>query len=153
MRITRGLGLVAAAAAIVMTAGFVLPSDAATASEPEAKEIAEGQQPGPVEVKVDGPVQVNFREITIPPGGSTGQHCHYGQLVGVVKSGELTHKAPDHPGGVHVYKAGDSLVEGKGYIHEGRNEGKEPVVLWVTYMTPKGKPLAESDLTKCDSGK
>ncbi|MFI1967022.1 cupin domain-containing protein [Streptomyces pathocidini] len=115
------------------------------------EEIAQGKQPGPVDVRVDGPAQVNFRKITLPPGASTGRHCHYGQLVGVVESGTLTHYARVHPGGVHVYKPGDSVVEGSGYIHEGRNEGTADVVLWVTYVTPKGKPLAEPDLGKCAS--
>ncbi|MFK0296546.1 cupin domain-containing protein [Streptomyces sp. NPDC090442] len=115
------------------------------------KEIAQGKQSGAVNVKVDGPVQVNFREITLPPGASTGKHCHYGQLIGVVKSGVFTHTAPIYPRGEHVYKAGDSLVEGSGYLHEGRNEGKKDVVLWVTYVTPKGKPLAVPEPGPCDA--
>ncbi|WP_372504807.1 cupin domain-containing protein [Streptomyces telluris] len=81
---------------------------------------------------VPGPVQVNFREVSIPPGGSTGKHCHHGQLVGVVKFGTLTHYAPVYPGGVHVYRTGDSITEGRGYVHEGRNEGSTPLVLWAT---------------------
>ncbi|WP_455409974.1 cupin domain-containing protein [Streptomyces hiroshimensis] len=112
--------------------------------------MAQGTQTGPVKVSVSGPLQVLFREITIPPGGTTGKHCHHGQLVGVVKSGTLTHYAPVYPGGVHVYRTGDSITEGRGYVHEGRNEGSDPLVLWATYMTPEGKPPAETDLDKCD---
>ncbi|MFI1972066.1 cupin domain-containing protein [Streptomyces cinnamoneus] len=111
--------------------------------------MAQGAQTGPVDVAVPGPVQVNFRELVIPPGGATGKHCHHGQVVGVVKAGTLTHYAPVYPGGVHVYRAGDSIVEGKGYVHEGRNEGSTPLVLWATYVTPKGQPLAETDLARC----
>ncbi|MGK5543192.1 cupin domain-containing protein [Streptomyces sp. URMC 127] len=103
-------------------------------------------------VTVPGPVQVNFRELVFPPGAATGKHCHHGQLVAVVKSGTLTHYAPVYPGGVHVYRTGDSVVEGTGYVHEGRNEGSTPLVLWATYMTPQGKPLAETDLSKCGQG-
>ena len=121
----------------------------ATAVPLAVDELAEGDQASPVDVGVDGPAQVNYRRITIPPGGGTGRHCHYGQLIAVVAEGALTHYAPIYPGGVHVYEAGDSIVEGAEYVHEGRNEGDEDVVLWVTYVTPEGKPLAETDLENC----
>lgn len=118
-----------------------------------AVDLATGTQEAPVDVEVDGGaagVDVTFRKITIAPGASTGEHCHYGQLVAVVAEGELTHHAPIYPGGVHVYETGDSVIEGKGYPHEGRNEGDTDLVLLVTYVTPEGKPLAEKDLTNCD---
>ncbi|MFE5827705.1 cupin domain-containing protein [Streptomyces erythrochromogenes] len=144
---------VVAATAVLTTSGAAASQAAVTRKTPAptVREIAQGGQQDPVDVAVDGPTQVNFREITIPRGGSTGRHCHYGQLIGVVKSGSLTHRAPVYPDGVHVYNAGDSLVEGAGYVHEGRNEGTEDVVLWVTYVTPQGRPLAETDLSKCQS--
>lgn len=118
----------------------------------EATDHASGTQDEQVAVAVSGDdgVGVVFREIRIAPGASTGEHCHYGNLVAVVAEGELTHYGPVHPGGVQVYPAGESLIEGASYIHEGRNEGDEDVVLWVTYITPEGKPLAETDLTKCE---
>lgn len=117
-----------------------------------AVDIAEGEQSDPVEVSVDGGadgVGVTFREITIEPGGSTGEHCHYGQLIAVVQAGTLTHYSATHPGGVAEYETGDSIIEGAGYPHEGRNEGADDVVLWVTYVIPEGKPLAETDLSLC----
>ena len=95
-------------------------------------------------------VGVTFREITLKPGASTGEHCHHWQLVGVVHEGTLTHYADIYPDGVHEYKTGDSLIEGAGYKHEGKNEGEEDVVLWVTYIIPEGEPLAETDLSRCD---
>lgn len=118
-----------------------------------AVDQAHGAQETPVEVSVAGTegVGVTFREITIAPGAGTGKHCHYGQLIAVVKEGSLTHYADIYPGGVHVYETGASIVEGAGYPHEGRNEGDEDVVLWVTYVIPEGKPLAETDLTHCDA--
>lgn len=149
-------GLIAATAAslvtLSVTGSAALAAPATThAPSPTVTELAEGTQDGPVKVDVDGPAQVNFREITLPPGATTGKHCHYGQLVAVVKSGVLTHYAPVYPGGVHIYKAGESIVEGPKYVHEGRNEGTQNVVLLVTYVTPQGKPLAESDLSKCET--
>lgn len=135
------------------------PSASPTASPTESRapveavDLAAGEQDAPVEVSVSGDdgVGVTFREITLAPGASTGVHCHYGQLVAVVSEGTLTHYADIYPSGVHVYKTGDSIIEGAGYRHEGRNEGDENVVLWVTYIIPEGKPLAETDLSHCDA--
>ena len=118
-----------------------------------AVDLAAGAQDAPVNVSVTGDegVTVTFREITIAPGAGTGEHCHYGQLIAVVQEGTLTHYADIYPGGVHVYETGDSIIEGAGYPHQGRNEGDEDVVLWVTYVIPEGKPLAETDLSNCDA--
>jgi len=115
-----------------------------------AVDFSEGDLPAAVDIEVAGPVQVNHRLITIQPGAGTGLHCHYGNLIATVESGELTHYAPIYPGGVHVYRAGDAIVEGAGYVHEGKNEGTVDMVLRVTYVTPEGKPLAETDLANCD---
>ncbi|MDZ4235347.1 MAG: cupin domain-containing protein [Dietzia sp.] len=129
------------------------PASTETTQPVRAVDIAAGQQDGPVDVEVDGGAEgvgVTFREITIEPGAGTGEHCHYGQLIAVVEQGELTHYAEIYPGGVHVYRQGESIIEGAGYPHEGRNEGDEDVVLMVTYVIPEGKPLAETDLANCD---
>jgi quercetin dioxygenase-like cupin family protein len=122
----------------------------ATAAPVVVEELGKGEQPDAVDVEVAGPTQVAFRRITIAPGAGTGLHCHDGQLIAVVESGVFTHYAPIYPGGVHVYHAGDSVVEGAHYVHEGKNEGTEPLVLLVTYVIPQGDPLSETDLTKCD---
>lgn len=154
--------LLAASLALALASCATPGAEAETGSEAESSaeapadslqvdEIAEGTQASEVDVEIAGPAQVNFREITIPPGVSTGEHCHYGNLIGVVKQGTLTHYAPIYPDGVHEYQTGDSLVEGSGYVHEGRNEGTEDVILWVTYITPVGDVLAEPDLAKCDT--
>lgn len=137
----------------------VLPSPAtqATASASIAPspqpvvvdELGKGTQELPVDIDVAGPNQVVFRKITLKPGAGTGLHCHDGQLIAVVEKGVFTHYAPVYPGGVHTYVAGDSLVEGASYVHEGKNEGTEDVVLLVTYVIAAGDPLAETDLSKC----
>lgn len=118
-----------------------------------ATDIAVGSYPGSLEVSVDDAdgVQVVVRQVTIQPGAGTGEHCHHGQLVGVVRQGVLTHHAPIYPSGVHQYVVGDAIVEGAGYIHEGVNEGTEPVILDVTYIIEQGEPLSETDLTRCDA--
>lgn len=126
------------------------PTPTASVAPVAVAELAEGDRAEGVDVSVEGPTQVNYREITIQPGAGTGLHCHYGQLIAVVAEGELTHYADIYPGGVHVYTTGESIIEGAHYVHEGVNEGDENVVLWVTYITPEGKPLAETDLTNCE---
>jgi len=121
----------------------------ATASPVTVEELGAGETAAGVEVDVPGPVAVTYRRITIAPGAGTGLHCHYGQLIAIVESGEFTHRAPIYPDGVHVYEAGDSVIEGAAYVHEGVNEGDEDLVLLVTYVTEEGKPLAETDLANC----
>lgn len=116
----------------------------------KVEELGAGTQSGSLSAKVKGPLEVRFRRITIPPGMGTGKHCHDGNLVAVVDKGTLTHYAPIYPSGVHKYSQGDSIFEGSGYVHEGKNEGDEDVVLLVTYVTPKGDPPAETDLSHCD---
>ncbi len=145
MKSTMAAGAAALAFAAILLGGCAAQPVTATV-------IGQGEYPSSVEVSVDDPagVQVVIREITIQPGAGTGEHCHHGQLVGVVKQGELTHYAPIYPGGVHIYRAGDAIIEGEGYIHEGVNEGTVPVILEVTYLIEKGEPLAETDLAKCD---
>jgi quercetin dioxygenase-like cupin family protein len=141
------LGSVVVASAI---AGLALAGCAA--APVTATDIAKGEHDGPVQVSVDDEgVQVVFREITIQPGAGTGRHCHHGQLVAVVRQGALTHYAPVYPGGVHVYEEGDAVIEGEGYVHEGINEGDDPLILDVTYLIEDGQPLAETDLTRCDA--
>lgn len=157
-RTLRGAAIALAASALLTSCSaapeHATPSPTPTPGERavEAVDLAAGTRAGAIDVSVEGAdgVSVTFREITIPPGKSTGVHCHYGQLIGVVEQGELTHYADIYPEGVHVYRAGDAIVEGAGYPHEGRNEGDTDVVLWVNYVIPEGEPLAETDLSKCE---
>jgi quercetin dioxygenase-like cupin family protein len=145
------MGMVATGA--LWGVGALVLAGCSTQEPVEAVIHAEGEQDASIEVDVAGAegVTVTFREITIAPGASPGEHCHAGQLIGVVQQGELTHYADIYPEGVHVYATGDSIVEGAGYVHEGRNEGDEDLILWVTYVIPEGEPLAQTDLSKCDA--
>jgi quercetin dioxygenase-like cupin family protein len=152
------LGLVAAASAgCAFIEAAEVPETVATTEPAPATEtvsvidVAAGEYEASVEISVgigEG-VQVVFREIVLAPGARTGEHCHHGQLVAVIKQGELTHYAPVYPDGVHVYREDDAIVEGAEYIHEGVNEGDDDVVLWVTYLIEAGEPLAETDLSRC----
>ncbi|MEV0638440.1 cupin domain-containing protein [Streptomyces sp. NPDC050619] len=85
-----------------------------------------------------------LREITVPPGQSTGWHYHDGPLYGFVKQGTLSHfDSTCEPDG--IYQAGSSITEpsGSDYVHIGRNLGTTPLVLDVLYVLPHGAPLSE----------
>jgi len=124
-------------------------SPTTTGASVSIEELGAGVSDALVELDVPGPAAITYRRITIPPGAGTGPHCHYGQLLGLLEAGELTHRAPIYPGGVHVYRAGETILEGPSYVHEGVNEGTDDVVLLVIYVTEEGKPLAETDLARC----
>jgi quercetin dioxygenase-like cupin family protein len=144
-RCRRTSAAVATLATVVILAGCSSSSGPVT-----VEELGAGERTDPVDVEVEGPLAVTYRRITIEPGAGTGEHCHHGQLIAVVEAGELTHRAPVYPGGVHIYRTGESIVEGASYVHEGVNKGDEDVVLLVTYITEAGEPLAETDLSRCD---
>jgi quercetin dioxygenase-like cupin family protein len=82
------------------------------------------------------------RRITIQPGGSTGWHYHDGQVFGVVREGTLTRTMGDCKDVVDA--TGAPVIEGIGpeHLHNGRNLGPVPVVLWVDYVLPAGAPLS-----------
>lgn len=152
--------LLACLGSLALLAGLAACAEADAAAESAAleetatitvEELAAGEQSAALELALDGPLGVEFRRLTIPPGLGTGRHCHHGNLIAVVEQGTLTHFAPIYPDGVHEYRAGDSIFEGAGYVHEGKNEGEEDVILLVTYLTPVGEPLAETQLQLCDA--
>ncbi|MFF5337633.1 cupin domain-containing protein [Streptomyces sp. NPDC013181] len=139
-----------AALAFVPTAAGATPGSGVVATE-----VAKGTSSGPLKVKAPkGRADVTFRTVTIAPGGSTGWHTHKGQLIVVVKSGTLTRTL--HDCAVEVSPAGTSFVEPSGadHRHIGRNLGSEPVVLWVTYLLPRGSELSDdADPVVCGPAK
>ncbi|MCC5477578.1 cupin domain-containing protein [Streptomyces sp. NPDC059680] len=92
---------------------------------------------------IDG-TDYTLREITVPPGQSTGWHYHDGPLYGVVKQGTLSHfdSACASDG---VYRRGATIQEpaGADHVHIGRNLGDTPLVLDVLYVLPHGAPFSE----------
>jgi quercetin dioxygenase-like cupin family protein len=92
---------------------------------------------------VDGSDYI-LREVTLPPGQSTGWHYHDGPLYGLVKTGTLSHfDATCASDG--IYRQGTTITEPSGadHVHIGRNLGTTPVVLEVLYVLPHGAPLSE----------
>jgi quercetin dioxygenase-like cupin family protein len=85
-----------------------------------------------------------LREVTIPPGQSTGWHYHDGPVRAVIESGTLSHfDASCRSDG--TYRAGRLLFEptGAGHAHVTRNLGNEPVVMAIRYTLPVGAPLSQ----------
>ncbi|CAL9323432.1 cupin domain-containing protein [Streptomyces sp. SudanB182_2057] len=92
---------------------------------------------------VDGTDYI-LREVTLPPGQTTGWHYHDGPLYGVVRQGTLSHfDSTCRTDG--VYGTGETIEEpaGPGYVHIGRNLGDTPLVLDVLYVLPHGSPFSE----------
>jgi quercetin dioxygenase-like cupin family protein len=85
------------------------------------------------------------REITVPPGQSTGWHYHDGPVYGYVRQGTLTHFHSDCAQDGR-YRAGQTVREPSGpdEVHLGANLGDTPLVLDVLYVLPHGSPYAES---------
>ena len=81
------------------------------------------------------------KEITIAPGGGTGWHFHQGRVYGLIRSGTLTHfRADCSVDG--VYPPGAPITEESGPVHNGRNLGPDPLVMWVVYIDQAGAPPA-----------
>ncbi|MFE3989042.1 cupin domain-containing protein [Nocardia tengchongensis] len=90
-----------------------------------------------------GGIDYILREYTLAPGGSTGWHYQDGTADVAVVSGTLSHYGPDCAlNGIHP--AGDVSSEppGPGNVHDGRNEGPEPVVMDVLYIQPADTPTS-----------
>ncbi|MET8753252.1 cupin domain-containing protein [Streptomyces sp. NPDC004667] len=89
-----------------------------------------------------GPSRTVVQRIVIPPGFETGWHYHPADVLVTVVRGSLTHY--DAIGRVDVRPAGTSFLEPAGMIHAhlGRNDGDEPVVMYVTHVSPVSGALA-----------
>ena len=72
----------------------------------------------------------------IPAGEKLGWHHHIAMNHGVLVQGELTIIGLD--GKNTTLHAGDVVVEMVDSIHYGENRGKEPVVLYMFYLSQEG---------------
>lgn len=93
-------------------------------------------------LSTEGPTDVVVTRVVIRPGAETGWHYHHGQVIAVVVQGTLTRVLDD--GSVQITPAGQTVLEqpGRERIHLGCNLGAEPVVIVMTYLLPRGAPLA-----------
>jgi quercetin dioxygenase-like cupin family protein len=79
-----------------------------------------------------------MQQLTIPPGGFTGWHTHPGPTFVAVAGGEgsLYHDMAGCP--VTKYGVGAGFMQPPTEVHNMRNEGSAPLVLWAFYALPPG---------------
>jgi quercetin dioxygenase-like cupin family protein len=109
--------------------------------------LAAGTLPQEVPAKFKAPTgivqsdvsQISVIRYTIKPGGVFGWHQHGGPLWATVVSGSLTVYHGDDPKcKAEVYPAGSVFMDPGNDTHNARNEGREDLVVLVTYMLPEG---------------
>lgn len=104
--------------------------------------------------------ELSLGRVTVMPGGVLPVHYHPGTQIGVVVQGELTysvstgeiewHRGDDPtgepykigPGETVVVRPGDALVESPESIHQGRNDGAVPLVIYLSTLFPADAPRA-----------
>jgi quercetin dioxygenase-like cupin family protein len=79
-----------------------------------------------------------YQQLTIQPGGHTGWHTHPGPTFVAVASGEgtLYHGMAGCPS--VKYATGAGFMQPPTEVHNMRNEGSTPLVLWAFYALPPG---------------
>ena len=104
--------------------------------------------------------ELSLGRVTVMPGAVLPVHYHPGTQIGVVVQGELTYtvftgqiewyrgddpEGEPHqvgPGETVVVRPGDALVETPESIHQGRNDGAVPLVIYLSTLFPTGAPRA-----------
>jgi mannose-6-phosphate isomerase-like protein (cupin superfamily) len=86
------------------------------------------------------PCDLAFQQLTIAPGGHTGWHTHPGPTLVSVAEGEgtLYHGVSGCP--AHKYGVGTSFFQPSTEVHNFRNEGSTPLVVYAVYYLPSGTP-------------
>ena len=79
-----------------------------------------------------------FQQLTVAPGGRTGWHTHPGATFVSVAQGEgtLYHGTSGCP--THKYGPNSAFYQPSTEVHNMRNEGSAPLVLYSMYMLPSG---------------
>jgi hypothetical protein len=79
-----------------------------------------------------------YQQLTIPAGGYTGWHTHPGPTFVAVAGGEgtLYHGMSGCP--ATKYGTGAGFMQPSTEVHNMRNEGSAPLVLWAFYALPPG---------------
>jgi quercetin dioxygenase-like cupin family protein len=89
---------------------------------------------------LNGPALVTMTQITLQPGDVIPWHYHPGKVFVIVQSGAITEDAGC--GGSEVLTAGQAFEEPIPRVHQVRNEGSVPAVLFATLISTPGQPLA-----------
>jgi quercetin dioxygenase-like cupin family protein len=94
--------------------------------------------------------EVTAMTVDLASGAETGWHSHPIPVYAYVLSGVLDVELED--GQVITYRSGDAIIEVVNTLHNGRNQGPDPVRLAVFYTGVAGipnviKPAATSPVT------
>jgi len=83
-----------------------------------------------------------FQQLTINPGGYTGWHTHPGPTFVAVAQGQgtLYHGMPGCP--ANTYGANTGFFQPESDVHNLRNEGSAPLLVYAFYTFPAGTPVA-----------
>lgn len=140
----KGILTVAVGCAVVGLAGAADVVQATPDAGVERVEHARGSVAVPATADVSEGADIVVATLTIEPGGTSGWHTHPGPELLVVKSGTLTfYQGDDRTCEPVRYSAGQAFVW-SGALHQGRNEGPEPVEVVVTSLNvPQGSPVRE----------
>jgi quercetin dioxygenase-like cupin family protein len=81
------------------------------------------------------------QQVTINPGGHTGWHTHPGPTFVAIAQGEgtLYHGGETDCTG-HKFAANAGFFQPSADVHNFRNEGTAPLVLYALYVLPSGTP-------------
>lgn len=139
--------------ALALTLAPAREAQATPSSGVTPRVIATGALPDTVRTKLKAEADGGFGagtpvadlavvEFTVAPGGYFGWHVHGGPVWVVVEQGTLTLYDGDDPSCTGApYPEGSALLDSGNHVHNARNEGSEPVVIYATFMLPEGGAL------------
>jgi quercetin dioxygenase-like cupin family protein len=128
--------------ALVAVCGFACGNVGAADSEVQSMELLRTSQSWNEMDLPDypqGKPELVAVKYIIPPGKKLGWHHHVAMNHGVLVQGELTINSQD--GKTKVLRAGEVVVEMVDAIHHGVNNGTDPVVLYMFYLSQEGMNL------------
>jgi quercetin dioxygenase-like cupin family protein len=93
----------------------------------------------PLSLDTTGPVEIQFSEVNIAPGGTTGALARPGVLVVNVDAGSATLALAGGAGcGSRVVEGGAGAIESGATVSAIRNGGSMPLILHLTSLAPRG---------------
>jgi oxalate decarboxylase/phosphoglucose isomerase-like protein (cupin superfamily) len=94
-----------------------------------------------ISCSASSPCDTAVQQVTLDPGGSTGWHTHPGPTVVAVAEGEGTLYHADQQGCPgHKFATGTGFFQPTHDVHVVRNEGPAPLVVYASYILPRGTP-------------
>lgn len=94
----------------------------------------------PFQYPTGSKAQLTSLIVTLAPGAQTGWHDHDIPVFGYILEGEVT---VDYGArGVHVYRAGDAVIEAIGVAHNGMNKSDRPVRILAVFLGVEGGALS-----------